>query len=98
MWIINLGKTYDLIDKYQLDEWNYAQCDHCGRPIKNICEIESEDKQIYWVWSQCVKKLLELDWSDYWKNKEIEKHINNYFNWLRLIKKAHLINANSLVI
>lgn len=88
---INLWKIYNLKDSYE-SEW--STCEHCGRLIKNVCELETEDKKVYRVWSWCVKTLLSLDWSDYWKNKEIEKQINDYFSMLRDIKKAEKIVYN----
>lgn len=93
---LNLGKTYDLIETFEAND--YSTCDHCWRVIRYICVIKSEDGKTYNVWRGCVKKLLELDGSDYWKNKEIQKKVNKYFSMLSDIKKAEKIVYNDYII
>ena len=88
--MLNLWKTYELIECYKTLEGEYLTCSHCGRIITNIAIIESEGKK-YNVWSGCVKKLLELDGSDYWKNKQIEKEVNDYFKICNLFSKAYKV-------
>ena len=88
---LNLGKVYNLLETYK-EEWNF--CEHCGRGIRNVCVIENENKKTFKVWSQCVKNILELDGSDYFKNREICKQINKYFAMLLVFKKASKIVYN----
>lgn len=72
-------------------------CENCGRPIKNVTQLQNSKGRKYWVGMDCADTLAVGEISNYWQYQDQKKKHNNLLSNLAKVAKVAKTGKFSII-